>query len=186
MTKSSIAAIFRIKTLPEFTKEEAQRFWAKVKIKDSNEECWPWIGCTSRDGYGRLIVRQRFYRAPRIAFCLHYGRSPIGFCLHDCDNPICCNPHHLQDGTQQDNIDGMVARKRCWKNGNVHHSAKLAESQVREIYAFFAKENNLKVIDRLTILAERFHVGTGTINKIVYARRWKHLGLKSLKTRDIT
>ncbi len=41
---------------------------------------------------------------------------------HNCDNQSCCNPEHLEIGTQQDNIFDRVSRERCAaneKNGNV-------------------------------------------------------------------
>ena len=34
---------------------------------------------------------------------------------HKCDNTKCCNPEHLELGTQLDNVDDMLTRKRNYR-----------------------------------------------------------------------
>ena len=60
---------------------------------------------------------------------------------HKCDNPSCCNPHHLFLGTHQDNIDDREKKGRnklphCL--GEKHGLHKLTETQVKEIRKLYS------------------------------------------------
>lgn len=100
-------------------------FWSKIDTKDT-DVCWTWKGRVNHYGYG---VFQSFYRtefAHRFSFALTnnmvdaLGRSKIPeglFVRHKCDNPICCNPLHLELGTPKDNSQDMVKRCRHAKSG---------------------------------------------------------------------
>lgn len=87
-------------------------FWKKVAIK-SNNECWEWLGCKHRQGYGRYRLNKKIQLAHRYAFMYHHNLDSLSDCiLHSCDNTSCCNPHHLRQGTQKENIADRVARGR--------------------------------------------------------------------------
>lgn len=76
--------------------------------------CWPWQGNRDENGYGRMRVAGRMVRTHRRALELALGR-PIraGYgALHHCDNPPCCNPTHLYEGTPADNVHDAIARGR--------------------------------------------------------------------------
>ena len=93
-----------------------ERFWKKINIKDQSD-CWLWTGARLADGYGRsqlTIHGQRVQLAHRISWVLTYGPLTLDkpSVLHHCDNPPCCNPHHLFVGTQQDNVDDKVRKGR--------------------------------------------------------------------------
>lgn len=101
----------------------AERFWSRVNIKEP-DYCWLWQAsrgrqdtpCIDRLGYGQLNVYlygRLFRGAHRIAFALFYERDPGEFQVcHTCDNPPCCNPHHLFLGTRSDNMQDMVIKGR--------------------------------------------------------------------------
>lgn len=84
-------------------------------------DCWPWRGSTN-SGYGRLEIKDRSYYAHRVVYELHNPgaiaweaprkRADTGWLLHECDNPICCNPAHLRVGTHKDNMADKAAKGR--------------------------------------------------------------------------
>lgn len=93
----------------------AERFWAKVDRRDP-DECWPWTGTCDPSGYGRISTQhgRSPRRTNRVCLELKLGR-PIAVGMracHDCDNPPCCNPKHLYEGTQKRNIGDMIERGR--------------------------------------------------------------------------
>lgn len=107
-----------------------QRFWSRVEVK-AEDECWPWLGKTEKNGYGRISITTRPYTrthqfSHRIAFVLRYGALNDGECsLHECDNRPCCNPKHLYRGTQQANIKDRDERGRTHRGPNPKLSAAI-------------------------------------------------------------
>lgn len=87
-----------------------------VRLPESG--CWIWIGNSTHDGYGRMMVidqngKQRPIRAHRISYAANKGpfeKSQI--VRHECDVPFCVNPDHLLLGTQQENLQDMRSRNR--------------------------------------------------------------------------
>ncbi len=88
-----------------------ERFWEKVQKTD---KCWEWTASLGSRGYGQFMVSTgNITKAHRMAWKLTYGEIPDKMeVLHNCDNPICCRPDHLFLGTQIDNINDMVRKKR--------------------------------------------------------------------------
>ena len=112
----------------EITPTNLARFWSKVDVQNP-EDCWPWRARKSRFGYGLF----RDEKAHRISYNLLIGPIPDGlFCLHKCDRPSCCNPHHIFLGTIADNNQDSAAKGRKRK-GERHPNSKLTDAQVQEI-----------------------------------------------------
>lgn len=94
------------------------RFWAKVQ-QGEVDECWPWTGSITPDGYGSVGLGNRkegSSPAHVVAFRLTKGEVPAGHQIdHTCHNATscpggktcshrrCCNPSHLEDVTPAEN-----------------------------------------------------------------------------------
>lgn len=106
------------------------RFLEKVD-KRGTAECWEWTGATLRSGYGQFTVASRTTMlAHRFSYELHCGPIPEGlFVCHHCDNRKCVNPEHLWLGTNQDNMNDMVAKGRSTRNKkSIHPSASTLQN----------------------------------------------------------
>lgn len=94
------------------------RFWYYVDIKEPLV-CWPWLHkFKTSNGYGRFKLKNnKSIIASKYAYQISFGDIPEGLEIrHKCDNPICCNPHHLELGTRKDNMQDASKRKRI-RNG---------------------------------------------------------------------
>ena len=79
------------------------RFWDKVK-KAGPDDCWEWQPSLRKDGYGQFHYEGTMRLAHRMSFLFTHGREAEGVVMHLCNNKRCCNPAHLEDGSQQQNI----------------------------------------------------------------------------------
>lgn len=141
------------------------RFWEKVDVKNNIEECWEWLA--SKDGHGRGVIRYdgKNKRAHAIAYLLYYGNLDSNLnVLHKCDTPLCCNPHHLKQGTQAENMQECRDRGRSYVPGA---RKKLDWKKVREI-------RYLRQVKGFTTykLGEMFGVSRVTIGHIINNKTW--------------
>jgi hypothetical protein len=97
-----------------------RRFWAKVRVLDSDKPCWMWTGSRTSNGrYGQFAWAARFGRtrpvgAHRTAYELAHGVEIADGLqiLHSCDTPLCVNPNHLFLGTHTDNMQDASGKGR--------------------------------------------------------------------------
>ena len=114
-----------------------KRFWGKVDRGDP-VDCWLWTASRAPKGYGHIWIDGRVQRANRVAYELTHGPIPDGQMVrHKCDNPACCNPAHLELGTNKDNMRDRAERGRT-SRGEHRPASKLTTEQVAEIRARFA------------------------------------------------
>ena len=74
--------------------------------------CLIWQGGKNR-GYGVMKLDGKNIRIAREIYKLMYGPIPHKIVIrHKCDNPPCFNPHHLEPGTQKQNIHDAIERGR--------------------------------------------------------------------------
>ena len=113
-------------------------------------------------------------RAHRVAYMLAYGEVDDSLCVcHSCDNPSCCNPRHLWQGTRSDNMQDMVRKGRLKptiRYGEESPAAKLTSEQVLEIRARHAAGGVIGAT-----LADEYGVSRSLISLILRRKRWPHL-----------
>lgn len=148
------------------SKADIERFWSRVDQSHGANACWPWMRRRNDKGYGQFDVLRRPQFTHRISFVLTHGHYPENLVLHTCDNPPCCNPAHLYDGTQKQNVADRENRHRRDVRGEVHPNAKLTDLQADTIRALYAT-GRYKQDD----LARQFKVHRGTISSVVTGRR---------------
>jgi hypothetical protein len=147
-----------------------ERFWTKVSKRGANV-CWLWTGSATSHGYGQLSspTRGKPLMAHRLSYELHYGPILRGQCvLHQCDNPLCVNPHHLTLGSKQDNSRQMRDRDRS-PRGERHFNAKLNAASVRDIRAAHAAGASIGS------LARQYHITRSGIADVIHRRTWIHV-----------
>lgn len=96
--------------------------------------CWNWTGSLHQGRpYFRASNKRRL--AYQWVYELVYGvEIPQGQVVrHKCDNPTCCNPHHLELGTHQENMDDMTSRGRHGLSAHtVKHIRKLVDEKRKD------------------------------------------------------
>lgn len=151
---------------PEMLKRIAERFWSHVSVLGI-KECWIWTADTSPFGYGRMNICGDVWNAHRIAFWLHHRKlnHSLHVC-HHCDNPPCCNPHHLFQGSDLDNQRDANNKGRHLR-GTEMHNVILNEEIVRQIRLLYVPRKCGKYA-----LAKLFRVHPSTIQKVYERRSW--------------
>lgn len=147
------------------------RFW-KYLAPGAFNECWLWQGCTNPGGYGVIQAgraQRTIFLAHRVSWELHNGPIPNGLdCLHECDNPPCCNPHHLFLGDDAANMADKIMKGRHPRGESCSY-AKLTEDQVKEIRTLSAQG-----VER-TEIAKRFGINRSHVRDIANRKIWKHI-----------
>ncbi len=111
------------RSIPRLSEKDIERFWSHVDRKGQND-CWKWNGSTNGDGYGHIRVKHGIYQTHRVAYLIeHHSIEDTLETLHSCDNPPCCNPRHLFQGTHFDNMRDCSRKSR---NGSQTHPERLA------------------------------------------------------------
>jgi len=102
-----------------FTKKAIARFWSKVDIRETSE-CWEWKAkSVDSNGRGKFSLsyngKDTDRVASRCAYVIAYQTNVDSDTVvgHTCNNEKCCNPRHLYECSQQDNVDYMVS---CGRN----------------------------------------------------------------------
>ena len=167
--------------------EFRKRFHGRVEKQPSG--CWHWVGYVSKKlKYGMFQCR-RFSSKPfyshRTAWELANGAIPGKLhVLHDCDNPVCCNPKHLFLGTQVDNNkdrdrkgrtasgdrngastqrhrNPFVKNRGSGLSGEAHPMTKISDAQVVRICKLHKKGWTM------TRLAKKYKLSIAHVSKIV-------------------
>lgn len=76
--------------------------------------CWEWKGGVTGAGRPAFDLGGKKVTPYRLVYELVFGEKiPKNMVVrHKCDNPICCNPHHIELGTHIENMRDMKERNR--------------------------------------------------------------------------
>ncbi len=153
----------QLRVIPEMSPEQIEHFWGRVDQR-SSDECWEWTDYRLKGVYGWLSINNVSYYAHRVAYRLTYGKLGQNLC-HKCDNPPCCNPNHLFEGSHKINSGDMVSKGRSAR-GETHARVKLTEKNVLQI----------RSSDRINAdEAERYKVSRPQISHIRSRKNWQHI-----------
>lgn len=156
-----------LNTDPNYIEYAKRRFWKNVDVKGA-DDCWPWTGLRKKEGYGRFSYKGKPLGANRVVFFFTHGEWPV-FACHSCDNPPCCNPAHIYNGTQAENMRDAAIRGRM-PCGLRHHNAKLTEDTVRTLRAEYAAGGI-----STAKLGRKYGVTQSNIVRVIHREVWAHI-----------
>lgn len=138
------------------------RFMKHIKKTDS---CWIWTGNISVPGYGRLNYKMKSLMAHRVSFELFKGEIGDKFVCHKCDNTKCVNPDHLFLGTQKENMQDCVNKKRqnYGSNNGMSKLTPIEVAGIRNLYNYGLTQKQISQI---------FKTSRSNIGLIVTNKRW--------------
>lgn len=148
-----------------------ERLWSKVLLGGPNQ-CWEWQAARCEKGYGQLKVGGSMRRVNRVLLELTLDR-PLGIglqALHSCDNPPCCNPAHLYEGTPSQNTKDMWDRGRAptlVQGAAGYRPVRLSVEKVSGMTALHL--TGVPIRD----LASRFEVHPNTVRRAVSGSTWR-------------
>jgi hypothetical protein len=143
--------------------------WALIDQSGGPDACWPFTGYCKPKGYGAISFDGKVWETHRLVYVLMHGEPAPGLIVrHTCDNPPCCNPAHLINGTLADNMYDRRDRGR-YATGEAHHNARLNEAKVLEIHRLRAE--GLKQTD----IAAAIGVSPALVNFVLTGRAWSHV-----------
>lgn len=145
--------------------------WARIVVTEPTE-CWLWTGQTDKDGYGRGYFDDKKVRIHRLIWTVVNHRQPVGLVCHTCDNPPCCNPFHLYDGTPTSNALDSVARGRARYTphfGKDNGFSKLDDQSVTDIRWLCASGAVHREVAAL------FGISKALVSYITTRKYWRHV-----------
>lgn len=151
---------------PKMLSEISERFWNGVSVGEP-ESCWMWNRHRDPRGYGRINIFHHVWLAHRISFLLNNGHleESMHIC-HHCDNPPCCNPAHLFEGTDLDNQRDACLKGRHIKGEDMSNS-KLSVDLVKEIRGRYVRRKFGR-----GKLAAAYGVSSTCVQKILERKMW--------------
>lgn len=158
-----------------YSQTDIDRFFRNIKPPDNDiEDCWLWSGYLDKDRYGELYIDSKnikHIRSHRFSWEYFIGQIPVDKqILHKCDNPPCVNPNHLFIGTQQDNKNDEISKKRH-AFGQKQGASILTDNDVKKIIEETLIRKHISIFD----IANAYNVHHSTINNIIQEYRWTHV-----------
>lgn len=151
--------------------EPKLRFWAHVNVGHP-DACWLWTGAVYNDGYGAFMLNsgKTSRRAHRYAFEINRGRAPKAGMqvMHSCDVRLCCNPRHLSEGDNFENMQDCSLKGRIAR-GERGGNSKWTKEIVLEVRRLVAGGMTQKAA------AGKVGMPAVTASDIVRRKIWRHV-----------
>lgn len=136
--------------------------------RQEESKCWEWSGLLYKQGYGRLVYKNKSLRAHRVSYKIHKGEAGDFEVCHSCDNRACVNPSHLWIGSRLENEEDKD-RKNRRPLGEKSGRSTLTNEQVKEI------KTELKKGVKQCILVRSFSTTKSIISRIATNRTWRSI-----------
>jgi hypothetical protein len=152
--------------------------YARVMLRTTKSgECLMWEGAT-REGYPVYSPRAGSYAGTTVQLTRLILEHKLGRELahgmqacHTCDNPTCCRPSHLFEGSHQANMDDMKAKGRANKRaGSAHGMAIFTEVTAREALDKW-QSGQFRKVD----LCREYGVTMGALDALISSITWKNV-----------
>ncbi len=113
--------------------EMFERAEASMLVECMGKPCRIWTGATSKGGYPKAHIGERYVGVHRLALESRIGRAlrRTELACHRCDVPACIEPAHLYVGTPADNQRDR--RRRGTANPGLCR-VTLTKADVRRLY----------------------------------------------------
>lgn len=139
--------------------------------------CIEWPAARNGSGYGQVWDADagKIVYVHRLAWEAYSGRSipPGQYILHSCDNPPCCNPHHLRPGSALENAADAKDRGRLSSIpkpfGEDHGNAKLTPEKVVEARRLY------RAGERLDVIAGMMGTSESGVHSAIIGKTWAHV-----------
>lgn len=131
----------------EITNEEIQHYIKKRITIHPITECWEW-NLMKRKGYGvvdyetRAFMHCKTESVHRISYTVF--KEPVStkeVIRHRCNNKSCCNPDHLEPGTQAQNMQDRTEPVELQTTASLLHTLITLRNQIALIEAELQKRN---------------------------------------------
>lgn len=179
-SRECLCAMRRAKHIPkpkiDYSIPLEDRIYKRVLVTEAG--CWEWQGAKNNKGYGQVGYQGKIILAHRASWKVTHGSFPDGMLVrHQCDNPPCINPGHLEVGTYKDNMQDAIKRNR-FVVGENHQRCVVSDEAVRIIrseYRVFTTPGLRGRQSNKKELAQRFGVSEGHIKEIIAGRERKYV-----------
>lgn len=162
MNLASTQSIFidQLNLIEDVDKKSLTRFLSKIKFTENIEDCWEWQAYCDYFGYGTFWVSEAktMMKTHRLFYYLINNLIINEDVLHKCDNPSCCNPFHVYEGNDENNVKDKYNRNRAVNLKNEEHGrCYISNELARKI---------CEEIDTINNISEKYNIPRSTIQNI--------------------
>jgi len=139
--------------------------------------CWPFKGkLGGRDGRPYLRIQGATVLVYREVYKMYHGveLTSSDILLHRCDNPACCNPHHLSVGDHQANMSDMSQKGRA---RNANGNGRIPLEVVRRIRSLIKQGFTQPEIVHDVKVTKGIHITRSTVAHIKNGLTYRGVGL---------